>query len=253
MSAHGSFAFAAFLAATAAASAADTVLAAKSAYVALLKPGEVFTPVEGASGAGVEPVVDTDEVFPAAYVEDFTIDGDMTKGVWKKAKRVPELAVRNGKADMGSKSDIRILYSKTAIYIGATLWQDMAQMTAKWDQRDMPIWNDDNIEVFIFAPSDNGNRLYQLVLNPINSFADLRDGIKNYWVRGNKHATKRFNDRWTMVLAAEEGLDDQHQGQYKSYPWRRLLPWRSPLLQIKKLLKKHHTKFIIQTKHHTSS
>lgn len=48
---------------------------------------------------------------------------------------------------MGSKSDIRILYSKTAIYIGATLWQDMAQMTAKWDQRDMPIWNDDNIEV----------------------------------------------------------------------------------------------------------
>ena len=31
-----------------------------------LKPGEVFAPVEGASGAGIEPVVDTDEVFPAA-------------------------------------------------------------------------------------------------------------------------------------------------------------------------------------------
>ena len=33
-----------------------------------------------------------------------------------------------------------------------------------------------------------------------------------------------LNDRWTMVLAAEEGLDDQCQGQYKSYTRRRLLP-----------------------------
>ena len=33
-----------------------------------------------------------------------------------------------------------------------------------------------------------------------------------------------LNDRWTMVLAAEEGLDDQRQGQYRSYPRRRLLP-----------------------------
>ena len=200
MSTHGGFAFAAFLAAISAASAADVVSAAKSAYVALLKPGEVFAPVEGASGAGVEPVVDTDEVFTAAYVEDFKIDGDMGKDVWKKAHPVPALIDYRKKKEVPNKSDIRILYSKTAIYIGATLWQDMAQMTAKWDQRDMPIWNDDNIEVFIFAPSDNGNRLYQFVLNPINSFADLRDGIKNYWVRGNKHATKRFNDRWTMEL-----------------------------------------------------
>ena len=54
---------------------------AKSAYVSMLKPGEVFAPVEGAAGAGVEPVVDTDEVFPAAYVEDFAVDGDMTKAL----------------------------------------------------------------------------------------------------------------------------------------------------------------------------
>ena len=174
--------------------------AAKSVYVALLKPGEVFAPVEGAAGAGVEPVVDTDEVFPAAYVEDFTVDGDMTKAVWQKAKRVPELLVCRSKAELGCKSDIRILYSKTAIYIGATFWQDMAKMTAQYDQRDMPIWGDDNIEVFLFAPSENGNRLYQFVLNPINSFADLRDGNKSYWVRGNKHATKRFDDRWTLEL-----------------------------------------------------
>lgn len=182
------------------ASAVTAAEKAKSAYVAMLKPGEVFAPVDAAAGAGVEPLVDTDEVYPAAYVEDFTVDGDMGKTVWQKAKRVPELFDRRKKSEMPCKSDIRILYSKTAIYIGATLWQDMAQMTAKWDQRDMPIWDDDNIEVFLFVPSANGNRLCQLVLNPINSFADLRDGNKSWWVRGNKHATKRFDDRWTLEL-----------------------------------------------------
>jgi hypothetical protein len=54
--------------------------------------------------------------------------------------------------------------------------------------------------MFLFVPSANGNRLLQFVLNPINSLADLRDGDKSYWVRGNKRATQRFDDRWTMEL-----------------------------------------------------
>ena len=174
--------------------------AAKSTYVALLKPGEVFAPIDGAAGAGVEPVVDTEDIFPAAYVDDFEVNGDMDKPVWRKAKRVPELTDYRSKAAIACSNDIRILYSKTAIYIGATLWQDMSQMVCKWDQRDMPVWNDDNIEVFLFVPSEDGNRLIQLVLNPINSFADLRDGNKAWWVRGNKHATQRFGDRWTVEL-----------------------------------------------------
>ena len=63
---------------------------AKSAYVGLLKPGQAFAPaVEEASGAGHVPVVDTDEVFPAAFVEDFEVDGDVTKAVWQMAKSVP--------------------------------------------------------------------------------------------------------------------------------------------------------------------
>ena len=173
---------------------------AKSEYVSVLEPGKVFAPRDAVSGAGVEPVVDTDMVFPAVYVDDFAVDGDMDKSVWKKAKHVPELCVRLKNTELPCRSDIRILYSKTAIYIGATLWQDMSQVTAKWDQRDQAIWNDDNIEMFLFLPSASGNRLLQFVLNPLNSLADLRDGDKSYWVRGNKHATRRFGDRWTMEI-----------------------------------------------------
>ena len=174
--------------------------AAKSAYVPLLKPGEAFAPIEDAAVAGVEPVCDTDEVFPAAFVEDFAVDGDMEKAVWQKAARLPEPVKYRNAGPIPYRSDIRLLYSKTALYVGATLWQDMSQMTAKWDQRDQAVWNDDNVEVFLFVPGPNGNRLCQFVLNPINALADLCDGDKSFWVRGCKHATQRFDDRWTMEL-----------------------------------------------------
>ncbi len=190
----------AFRIALLAASAAFAAEAAKSAYIAVLKPGEVFAPIENAGGGSVEPVVDTDEVFPAAFVEDFTLDGDMEKAVWQKSQPIPPPRKLGGKTELPYRSDIRLLYSKTALYVGATLWQDMSQMVAKYDQRDKPLWNDDNIELFFFIPGDNGNRIYQFVLNPIDAFADLRDGEINYWLRGNKHATKRLNDRWTLEL-----------------------------------------------------
>ena len=185
---------------TAAVNAGPSVALAEGTDAAMHGPGDVFAPVEASAGAWAEPVVDTNEVFPAAYVEDFDVDGDMGKPVWGTAKRVPELWDRGGNAAMQCKSDIRILYSRTALYIGATLWQDMSQMVCKWDQHDMPVWDDDNIEIFLFVHGPDGARLCQFVLNPINSMADMCDGDKSFWVRGCAHATKRFADRWTLEL-----------------------------------------------------
>ena len=160
----------------------------------------VFAPIAEVSGASLEPVVDTDEVFPAAYVEDFTVDGDLEKAVWKKATPISPLLLRKTKKPMSYRSDIRILYSKKAIYIGATLWQDMSQMVCKWDQRDAALWNDDNLEMFLHIPGEGGNHLYQYLINPIGAFTDLRDGNRNYYTRGAKHATRRFPDRWTAEI-----------------------------------------------------
>ena len=36
--------------------------------------------------AALQPVVDTDEVFPAAYTADYKLDGNLDKPVWKAAK-----------------------------------------------------------------------------------------------------------------------------------------------------------------------
>lgn len=204
---HCALFMAAALAASAAACAEAAQGAVKSAYVAVLEPGRAFAPVADAAGAGIEPLVDTQEVFPAAYVEDFAVDGDMGKPVWRNARSVPAPMRRGGEEEMPFKSDIRLLYSQTALYVGATLWQDMSQMTAKWDQRDQAVWNDDNIEVFLFVPGDNGNRLCQFVLNPLDTLADLRDGDKSWWARGTRHAVRRFDDRWTLELKIPfEGL-----------------------------------------------
>ena len=172
---------------------------AKSAYVGLLKPGQAFAPaVEEASGAGHVPVVDTDEVFPAAFVEDFEVDGDVTKAVWQKAKSVPPPCPVRSTTPIPYKTDIRMVYSKTALYVAATLWQDMSKMVCKWDQRDQPVWADDNVEIFMYIPSEKGNRLYQYVVNPLGIVADICDDNRAYWTRGMKVKANRYDDRWTF-------------------------------------------------------
>ena len=126
--------------------------------------------------AAVQPVVDTDEVFPAAYTEDYELDGNLDKPVWKTAKVLPQNMYRLGKP-LPYKDEIRVLWSKTALYIGATMWQDVSKALFKWDQRDMPTWIDDNLELFLFIPLEDGrNGLFQFVVNPLGTVADLLDG-----------------------------------------------------------------------------
>ena len=172
---------------------------AQSPYVNLLKPGEVFAAAEENAGAGLVSVVDTDFVFDATPVEDFAVDGDVGKAVWKGVKPIPGDFVPCRKQEpIPYRSEIRLAYSKTALYVAATLWQDMKVMTAKWDQRDQATWDDDNLETFLYIPSDKGNRFYQYVINPLGTIADLCDENRAYWTKGMKLEVRRFDDRWTL-------------------------------------------------------
>ena len=148
--------------------------------------------------AALQPVVDTDEVFPAAYTEDYKLDGSLDKPVWKTAKVLPQNMYQHGKP-LPYRDEIRVLWSKTAIYIGATMWQDLSKALFKWDQRDMPTWGDDNLELFLFVPLENGkNGLFQFVVNPLGTVADLLDGNIAWSNDGIETATKRYDDRWTL-------------------------------------------------------
>ena len=53
-----------------------------SAFVPVRAPGNVFDAIPEASGGNdTARLADTPEVFSAAYVEDFAIDGDLSKKV----------------------------------------------------------------------------------------------------------------------------------------------------------------------------
>ena len=145
------------------------------------------------------PLSDTDIVFPAEYVEDFAIDGDVGKSVWRKATPIPGQMLRGGKEAVPYKDDVRLLWSRTALYFGATLWQDLSKASFKWDQRDMPTWHDDNLELVLFVPRANGKAgLYQFIVNPLGTVADLLDGDITWSNDGVEARTVRYADRWTL-------------------------------------------------------
>ena len=154
--------------------------------------------VAGLTLGAAQPLVDTDEVFPAEYVEDFELDGNLAKDVWKKAEVLPGQRVGGGKA-LPYKDEIRLLYSRTALYVGATLWQDLSKANFKWDQRDMPTWGDDNLELDLFLTLENGNNgVYQFIINPLGTVADLLDGNINYSNDGIETKAVRLGDRWIL-------------------------------------------------------
>lgn len=171
--------------------------AVQSEYVPLMTGGDVFSPLDVINDISSD-TVDTDIVFDAVRTEDFEVDGNVSKAVWKKARPIPEIARKSRPWPKELKSDIRFLYSKTAIYIAATLHQDMSKVVCKWDQRDMPVWNDDNVELFVLLKSDRGQDLIQYGINPLGTIADNRNGNRAYWTRGMKLKAKRYADRWTF-------------------------------------------------------
>ena len=177
-------------------------VSASSGFVPVLEPGNVFSPLpSSASGAASESVVDCPDVFEAAYVGDFAVDGDVSKSVWKKAKPVTAFAVaRSPGKPMSERAEVRVLYSPTALYVGGTFFQPMATMTARYDQHDKPVYDDDCLEMLLFVPGERGADLYHWAFNAIGACYDSRNDKKTYWTKGLSVKTRRFDDRWTLEV-----------------------------------------------------
>lgn len=178
-------------------SASGTPASVRSGFVPMLRPGDVFAPVAEKALVGGDPV-DTDVVFEAVRIDDFVIDGDVTKPVWRKAHPIPAVSSTESPWPAEYKTDIRLAYSTNALYVAATLRQDMSKLVCKWDQRDMPLWGDDNLEVFLMLTSERGWDFYQYVINPLGYITDFRNENLAYWTKGMKLKVRRFDDRWTV-------------------------------------------------------
>ena len=171
-----------------------------SAFVPVRAPGNVFDPIPEATGGNdLSRLVDTTNVFTAAYVKDFVVDGDMSKPVWQKAGRVEPLLPMKGR-EFGYATELKLLYSDTALYVGATFFQPMADLVARYDQNDQPLHEDDCLEALFFVPSGKGESLLHIAVNALGSCWDAANGRAVWNVKGRKIATKRHADRWTLEM-----------------------------------------------------
>ena len=169
-----------------------------SAFVPVRAPGNVFDPIPEASGGNdTARLVDTAEVFPAAYVEDFAVDGDVTKPVWGKAKPIGPFLPMKGK-EFKNATEVKLLYSATALYIGVTFMQPMDKIKAQYDQDDQPIHNDDNTEIFFLVPSGKGEDMLHLAINALGSCWDAKNGRSVWNLKGREIKARRAGDRWTF-------------------------------------------------------
>ena len=162
--------------------------------------GEVFSPIpEAKGGYDLSRLVDTTNVFTAAYVKDFAVDGDVSKQVWRNAGRVEPFLPMKGR-QFKYATELKVLYSDSALYVGATFFQPMAELTARYDQNDQPIHGDDCLEALFFVPAGKGEDLLHIAVNALGSCWDASNGRAVWNVKGRKIATKRHADRWTLEM-----------------------------------------------------
>ena len=211
-----------------------------SEYVAVLPPGNVFAPIPEASGGNDSArLVDTEDVFSAAYVKDFAIDGDMTKDVWKRAVPVGELLPAKGKPAVPCATEIKLLYSYTSLYVGATFMQPMDKIKAQYDQDDQPIHGDDCLEILFLVPNGKGEAMLHLAVNALGSCWDAKNGRAVWNVKRREVRTKRFGDRWTLEMKlpfAGLGVERPVPGDFIGVRFCRFVsvPWsRASIPQLK--------------------
>ena len=104
------------------------------------KSGRVFEPI-AASSVGVTEgqLIDCPEVFEAPLVGNFNIDGAFTNAMWRNAKPITEFRDRSPDKKMSVKSEVRVMHSDWAFYVGGVFYQPMDKMRAQYDQHDMTI------------------------------------------------------------------------------------------------------------------
>ena len=203
-----------------------------SAFVPVRAPGKVFDPMpESSGGNDTARLFDTTNVFTAAYVKDFAVDGDMAKAVWRNAAPVSPLQPMKGKA-FRCATELKLLYSSSALYVGATFMQPMDKIRAQYDQDDQPIHNDDNVEILFLVPSGTGEDMLHLAINALGSCWDAKNGRSVWNLKKREIKTRRLGDRWTFEakfpfagLGIERPVPGDFIGvrfcRFTSRPWER--------------------------------
>ena len=170
-----------------------------SVPVKVMSAGRVFEPRQTVDRFD-EPLVDCPESFEAAWTEDFAIDGTLQASPWRKAKPISTFRTPVENKSLPYATEMRVLYSSTAIYVGGICHQPMDTLTAKWDQHDQSLWEDDNAEVFLNYRIKGSVCQLHVIVNALGYTADFLDGEKNFEVDGLAAKACRQKDGWSFEV-----------------------------------------------------
>jgi len=119
--------------------------------------------------------------------EKLNIDGRLDKKVWQLAPKSPRFVnIENGEPALyGTKA--AVLWDYEYLYIG--FWVEEPFVQAEIIERDEPIFQENNVEVFI----DGGDTYYEFEINALNTIYEVFFIWKDVYKQGGKFDVPEFN------------------------------------------------------------
>ncbi|MEE1279315.1 MAG: carbohydrate-binding family 9-like protein [Oscillospiraceae bacterium] len=149
---------------------------------------------------GLEASLEPIEFHATGLRREVEMDGNLGDSAWQDAVPIPEMLSKKTKTHIGPETDVRLLYSPTALYIGAVMYEpEMEHLVAQFDQNDLAIFSDDCLEMII-DPAGRPQQYYHVVVNALCSIYDARDGKINWNGEGFTAKSSRHEDKWIVEL-----------------------------------------------------
>ena len=123
-----------------------------------------------------------------------TIDGNLADALWQEAPTIPELRILANAGPATEKTAVWAAYDDRGLYVAfRCLDSQMSKLVAKLTERGSPLYQDDDVEVFLSVPG--GAQVYQFAVNANGAFSD-NSGNKSPW----RAAAQRSEAGWTVEI-----------------------------------------------------
>lgn len=128
-----------------------------------------------------------------------TIDGDPDEAAWQAALPYSALTISASDRLASNQTVFRMLHDGEALYIGVRCWEENMQgLRTEVTGRDGPVWEDDDLEVFLDVAHDHEN-FYQLATNARGARFDGKTGAST-WDGDWDVAGSIGPDSWSVEL-----------------------------------------------------
>ncbi len=138
------------------------------------------------------------------------IDGTLDEAVWQRDPLIPELRKLVGGAEATEKTAVWAAHDGDNLYIAFRCAESrMDKVVAKYTDRGSPLYQDDDVEVFV-SPA-GASRTYQFAVNSLGTQSDNFGNGANW-----RAAAQRGEPEWTVELVIPISVLDTEIGRL---PW----------------------------------